>query len=251
MIYDFQAQRAEWSRIPVDDVGYVSTDVLHAMNDDELIELVMGMERRRYSGWRNHENMWRDTLGLDTTNDQVVMDFGCGIGLEALQFARHGNVVYLVDINPRTTQLALRVLMLLGYNAYARVTTGVAPFLADWPDLDVFYCNGVLHHLPHDVELLDEVAEHLRPDGEVRLMLYSDHGWTAAVGMPVPEGRAIDDDRHDDFARWFDEVGNYADFYDEERIVQRFGHRYDLKWFDYITADDRYCTATLTLKGSA
>jgi 2-polyprenyl-3-methyl-5-hydroxy-6-metoxy-1,4-benzoquinol methylase len=108
-----------------------------------------------------------------------VKDFGCGFGIEALQFAKSGNEVLLSDIFPSNVQAAERVLRLSGYTP--------AP---DGP-VDVFYSNGVLHHSPQMRELLEKEVANLNPGGEVRLLLYSDRAWILTTATRVPP---IEDD---------------------------------------------------------
>jgi 2-polyprenyl-3-methyl-5-hydroxy-6-metoxy-1,4-benzoquinol methylase len=91
--------RELWRRIPVDDVGYLTAEELLARSDTDLRTLIDRMEQTRYSGWRNHEGRWRDILGLDTTSGKTVLDYGCGVGLEALQYARAGNDVVVADLH--------------------------------------------------------------------------------------------------------------------------------------------------------
>src|ERR1051326_6937817 len=85
--YSFIDQQEQWSRPPVDDVGYLPSSQLLQLADADLVELIEKMARVRYTGWRNYENRWRVTLGLDDTHGKRILDFGCGTGLEALQVA--------------------------------------------------------------------------------------------------------------------------------------------------------------------
>jgi len=252
MRYDFDRAADEWIRIPVDDVGYIHAADLYRMPDKEFLDLVHRAERARYWGWRNAGNKWRENLGLDTTHGKRVMDFGCGIGLEALQFARAGNEVILCDLHPASIAVARRTLKLHGYEDAVydvRRSFFTEPYVRYIEDIDIFYANGVLHHLPYDRELLHSVKEYLAPDGEVRLMVYTDWGWEHAVGTSAPEGRACDDANYTLFLRFFDEVGEYADFYNARRMKERFGDDYELFHFDYITLTRQYATAVLKPRG--
>lgn len=245
MSYTFERERELWRSVPVDDVGYINSAELLVLPDHALIELIVKAEHTRYEGWRNHRNRWRESLGLDTTTGRHIIDFGCGIGLEALQFARRDNYITLVDTNVSSVLLARRVLRLDGFEANTAVAHSSPSYFrpTDW--CDIFYMNGVLHHIPYDVELLNWVWNFLNPGGEVRLMLYSDVGWRVATGTPPPGGRAVDHPLGQRFVDFFDGQCTYSDFYSRERLEQRFGHAYEIAAFEYITPDERYCTATL------
>lgn len=241
-IYNFTEQQQEWSRPPVDDYGYVPADEMFQMPDAQLRHLILQAGRVRYSGWRNHRNLWRDRLGLDTTSGKRILDFGCGIGLEALQFAPRNEVI-VADIVPESVLLAERVARIFGYEVKTAQIAELAPFMEIEP-VDIFYCNGVLHHIPYAEEVLRWAAG---ISHEIRLMLYSDRGWAKYVGSPVPPS-TLDVRDHPDFEKFvraFDQVGTYADWYSAEKLVHRFGSFLHLKTFDYITNDDRYCVAIM------
>ena len=87
--------------MPIDDKGYIGPKRVLELAPDQAKELVQDFERRRYStdGLRNYKNLWRDSLGLDNTRNKTIIDFGCGLGLESIQFARNDNQIILADIN--------------------------------------------------------------------------------------------------------------------------------------------------------
>ena len=179
------------------------------------------------------------------------MDFGCGFGLEALQFARMKNKVILADIVRENIWVAQRTLSVYNYFPYAKyvIPTNV-PFFSDLDYLiDIFYANGVLHHTPKAREILSEVRDYLSEEGEVRLMLYSDRGWKWAT--KTDPGSIYDDvtkhPLYPRFVRRFDSVGNYADWYNREKIEYRFGDMYEIKRLDYITKKNNFSGQYLTV----
>lgn len=245
--FDFGQQRVAWSKVPVDDVDYVSSHLMLQLADGELREIVRAVTLTRFDGWRNHGNRWVTTLRLDTTWDKDVVDFGCGVGIEALTYARHGNRVTLVDIVDDNVRLAERVLALHGHlPALVCVAGDRAPFV-DVPDgsFDVFHCSGVLHHIPYARAVVEDAWRLLRPGGELRLMLYSDRGWRHATDDSEPPDDVASHPRFADFVRYFDQVGVYADWYDRGRLGRRFGDLFEVVDFAYLTPWDNYCAAVL------
>lgn len=210
-----------WERLPVDDIGYLHPNEILGLSDSELRDWAAEFEDRRYNGWRNHDNLWRKTLGLDTTHGKHVVDFGCGFGIEALQFAKAGNRVTLMDLTLDGLQVARRVLGAHGYPAETRKAS--API----PDADVFYSNGVLHHTPHIAKILKRASRSCR---EARLMVYSD--------------RAYRDKGQTDFVRAMDEVGDHADWYTPDKLAQA-ADGWKLRHARYITPNGWYLAATL------
>lgn len=245
----FDKQKKEWLRLPVDGRGYFSAKSLLKKSDHDLAATVRYIESVRYKtiGWRNWKNRWREYLGLDTTRNKRILDYGCGIGVEALQFARKGNELIIADINKDSIDLAERVLNLYNYFPEEHIISGEYPFIADINPVDIFYCNGVLHHIPYPEKVLKRASELLKDDGEIRLMLYSDRGWKKYVGNHVPN---FDEDvsKHPDFMKFvrrFDRVGCYADFYNKKKIEYKFGNFLKMEFFEYITNDDRYLVTIL------
>lgn len=245
---DFMARQAEtWSRPPVDDVGYISSAELLSLSDAELLRVTTQMAHTRYSegGWRNYRGLWRDLLGLDELTGLDVLDFGCGTGVEAVQLAKR-NRVQLADIAPSNLALASRVLRLSGHEpGTAWAVTGTWPFLCA-PDasIDVFYASGVLHHIPWARDIMRRAHQLLRPGGQVRLMLYSGNAWRMRPGGEPPE----DVDTHPDgpaFAQAWDQVGEYADWYDRDRLEKRFGAWFEVERCEFMCPRSEYLGAVL------
>lgn len=243
----FNDQVQAWSNPPVDDVGYIASSHLLSLPDDELLARMREMRRVRYSteAWRNWGNGWRDGLRLDVMRGKTVLDFGCGVGMEAAEIATLGNRVILADISASNIELATRVMKLFGQQPLESWLLGEeleAPHLR--PDIDVIHCAGVLHHIPDARKTMEFFADTLMPKGEVHLMLYSDRGWRTYVGTEPPLD-TINDPQFNHFVRTFDQVGGYADWYNEYKIEALAEGLFKLVDFRYITVDDRYCTAVL------
>lgn len=253
---DWDSHVAAWSSPPVDDVGYLPSADLLRVSDVELRTLVERMRTTRYTGWRNHNGLWRDVMGLDTTTGKDVLDFGCGVGVEALELARAGNRMALADISGENIQLAARVLYLYrdevvnagGALHTVYMVTDRPPFI-DCPPagFDVFHASGVLHHIRWPRAIMERAHEILRPGGEVRLMVYSDEGWRLATGTEPPDDVTAHP-QFERFVRYFDQVGDYADWYSRQRLVDRFGDLFDVVRCEYLTPNRRYLAAVLHRK---
>lgn len=252
--YDFKHAQREWSAPPFDNIGYISSAEALEMEDDKLRELVIRCEANRYSTditdgiCRNHANLWRSELGLDSTTGKRIMDFGCGMGIESLQFARAGNRIIPADIVSDNVLLATRVLKLFGFDADTTVNVrGDSPFFTLDGPIDIFYSNGVLHHTPRIRDILSRAREVLAPGGEARLMLYSDKGWMHFVPGPLPaiQESVTDHPGFKKFVRAFDSVGAYADWYSREKISWLTKGLFRVEKYSYITKCQWYCAVTL------
>jgi SAM-dependent methyltransferase len=248
-VYDPIAQVQSWSRPPIDDVGYIQSQDLLLRDDEFIRNVVADMERTRFTGWRNHLGLWKNIMGLSTTINKDVCDYGSGAGVEALIYARTGNRVHLVDIVETNLLLAERVLTIHGYTPASVTLIDPEPANGNYvpfndSSIDVFHCSGVLHHTPHAIKIMTNVHRVLRPVGEARLMLYSDLGWRTYIGTEPPDNVTADPD-FQKFVRIFDQVGSYADWYNEAKLMQLFGHLFDVVRFEYLTPNQRYCAAIL------
>lgn len=244
MTVNFDDQAAAWSSPPVDDVGYLPSAEMLTYRAAKLRKLVDKFETARYQGHRNAGGAWRQALGLDSTHGRTVLDYGCGVGVEALQYAKAGNDVWVADIAPDNVALALRVLNLYGYKAHGLNITGQWPFIDTEETFDVIHCCGVLHHIPNPRPVVQRMAELLVPNGELRLMLYSDRSWLDVTQTAPPEDVATHQ-AFQHFVHRMDTVGAWADWYDEGRLERRFGDILTVERVQYLMNDKTFLTATL------
>lgn len=237
---------SDWSSPPVDDVGYFPSSQLVQMPEGEFRTLVDTMRQTRYNGWRNHDNKWRDVMGLDSLQNKDIIDFGCGMSVDSLELALAGNRVSLADLSESNLALGTRVLGLYDlYPAGTYLVSDEIPYLsAPNNSFDVFYCNGVLHHVRWPRDIMERAHDLLRDGGEVRLMVYSDRGWRNYIGTEPPVDTEKDPN-FNSFVRVFDQVGSYADWYNREKLDRMFGDLFEITRFEYITDNDRYLAAVL------
>lgn len=241
---------AAWSHPPIDGVGYIASSELMKLSDDQLRKMIDDMRVTRYQGERNFENRWRDIMGLDLIQNKDVLDFGCGVGIESVELALAGNTVSIADISMDSLKLAFRVIGLYGHTVkHAHLVTDEAPFTnVKDNSIDVFHCNGVLHHCRWPNAIMYRAWRMLRTDGVARLMLYSDFGWGVATGTAPPSGPTSEDPNFMTFVRFFDAVGDYADWYDRKKIEAMFGDLFTIERFRYLTPDNRYLGVELRKK---
>jgi SAM-dependent methyltransferase len=247
----FAAQKKPWSSPPVDDIGYLPAADLLAMDDHEFCSVMRKMEVNRYDGWRNLRNRWINTLRIDDTHDKRVLDYGCGVGVEALQFAP-SNRVWVADIVRDNLNVAARLFALSDYDlAGALLIQGAPPFIKTTekfdPDnaFDVIHCSGVLHHIVDPVPVVKAMAGWLAEGGELRLMLYSDKAWFAATGEWPPPHDISRHPQRERFVRHYDAVGDWADWYNQQRLVDRFGEWFRVVDYQPITRSGEYVGAVL------
>lgn len=109
-----------------------------------------------------------------------VLEIGCGIGTDAINFARHGSDLTAVELSERSLEVARRRLQVYGLKA--RLYCGNAEQLSMFVPVepyDLVYSFGVVHHTPHPERVLQEIQKYCKPETEIRLMLYSRWSWKA------------------------------------------------------------------------
>lgn len=227
--YDVERAYAEWSRLPVDDFDYMSADELMILAPQQLRELVDMASAVRFdkNGWRNEGGaLERFMLGNGVTG-KIVVDFGCGIGIDSCWFTVRGASVILADMHPAMLRVAQQSLI---------VKTGFIPqrlmVVSPYPphfiikNVDLFWSLGVLHHTPYIGKILERMCGSLAPGGECRIVLYSDKRWKEMMAEPPPSEPTWKHPRFQEFVRKCDTVGQYADCYNAEKIktmVEPFG----------------------------
>lgn len=258
--YNFDNQVFEWSSPPVDDIGYIPSKEILNKSKKYIKKFVSDFENTRYSlsGWRNKENKWREYLGLDNTYGKNIIDFGCGYGIESLQFLKNGNKVSIADISEDNLNAVEKIINTMGYDIYKKIKVyNDYPFFEYDEKIDIFYSNGVLHHTPKIAEILQRVSEILKREGEIRLMLYSEKSYLLYADSILPP---IEEDIRqskyfDKFVKAMDNVGNYADWYSKgkieyllTRINKDIENKLRLVSYKYICNNDRYCVVVLKLE---
>ncbi len=104
-----------------------------------------------------------------------LLEVGCGMGTDALMFAKEGFKVTGLDITPGHLVLAEKLFRL--YDARGTFIEGNAEKLS-FPDdtFDCVYSFGVLHHTPDTGKAIHEIHRVLLPNGRAVIMLY--HKWS-------------------------------------------------------------------------
>lgn len=116
---------------------------------------------------------------FDRHEGKRVLEYGCGGGSDAMSYLRRGCTVWYVDIVPENVEAARRRIEQSGLNVKAY------PFVIDDSTkvgiiggyFDVVNSHGVLHHIEDPLPVLLEFHRLLKPDGELYVMLYTEHLW--------------------------------------------------------------------------
>lgn len=215
-----------WHYPPVAGVK-VSSDTIAQMSDAEIVEFVESNWRAHYfehfrsfatSGYASQ----RDKLKLDWSGNEVVLDFGAGMGFDALSHARMGRYVIAADIVRSNLKAVRRVLSAYGYLNHgmlqAREKPPIFPNGSILAGVHIFSANGVLHHSIYAREILEEIASLSDRLREIRLGLYTDKLFEKATDSK-PTLNDVRDERGYNRFRWFTNAGDtHSDWYSADKL---------------------------------
>lgn len=138
------------------------------------------VERNRY---QDYAPWMPEVMGFDEFAGKRLLEVGCGMGTDLLQFARGGAECTGVDLTPRSVEISSLHFGLYGMRADFVLADGERlPFEDE--SFDVVYSNGVLHHTPDTEGAVRELYRVLRPKGVAKVMLYhrnSLHYWMEII----------------------------------------------------------------------
>jgi ubiquinone/menaquinone biosynthesis C-methylase UbiE len=102
-----------------------------------------------------------------------VLEIGCGIATDGLEFARQGATYVGVDLSPNSIELAKERFRLFGITGRFEVANAEERLPFSDASFDHVYSFGVIHHSPAPERIVREIQRVLRPSGTVTVMVYN------------------------------------------------------------------------------
>lgn len=137
----------------------------HELGTREFFDAVERNRYTEYAPWMPH------VMGFEQFAGARLLEIGCGMGTDLLQFARGGARCTGVDLTPRSVEITRHRFALYGNEGRFMIADGERlPFATE--SFDVVYSNGVLHHTPDTAGAIREIHRVLRKDGTAKVMLY-------------------------------------------------------------------------------
>jgi 2-polyprenyl-3-methyl-5-hydroxy-6-metoxy-1,4-benzoquinol methylase len=112
-----------------------------------------------------------------------VLEVGCGIGTDSINFARAGAQLTAVDLSSESLRIAERRADVMQVADNIRFVQANAEELASalaGESYDLVYSFGVIHHTPRPERALMEIRALMAPGGALRLMVYHRRSWKVA-----------------------------------------------------------------------
>jgi 2-polyprenyl-3-methyl-5-hydroxy-6-metoxy-1,4-benzoquinol methylase len=109
-----------------------------------------------------------------------VLEIGCGIGTDTMNFVRHGARVTAIDLSEKSLQVAAQRAEVYGFSDRVQFVHGSAEQLDQMlpqQDFDLIYSFGVIHHTPHPERVLAQLRNFVRPGSTLKIMVYHRFSW--------------------------------------------------------------------------
>jgi ubiquinone/menaquinone biosynthesis C-methylase UbiE len=109
-----------------------------------------------------------------------VLEIGCGIGTDTINFARAGADVTAVDLSEESLAVARRRAEVFGLQDRITFHRADAEHLSQMVPVetyDLVYSFGVIHHTPHPQKALAEIRKYMGPDSVLKMMVYHRYSW--------------------------------------------------------------------------
>lgn len=102
---------------------------------------------------------------------KLVLDLGCGAGIDSAEFVRSGAKVVSLDFTRTSVKLTRNLLKEANVPSHIVQADALSlPFKQN--TFDCVYCFGVLHHIPQIEKALSQIHQVLKPAGQIMAMLY-------------------------------------------------------------------------------
>ena len=127
-------------------------------------ELLLELRKERYS-----KHPWlKDYINFEKWRGKKVLEIGCGIGLDASYFSEHGADIFCIDLSEKSLQQAKKI---VDGNLICSSADTIQNLFHN-VKFDLIYAFGVLHHIPNVQNVINQIYNILKEDGELIAMFY-------------------------------------------------------------------------------
>lgn len=112
--------------------------------------------------------------------NKKVLEIGCGIGTDTMNFVRNGASVTAVEVSNESLKIAKQRAKTFGfqnrikfYLANAEKLSKVVPV----QPYDLIYSFGVIHHSPNPEKIINEIKKYTDRHSIMKIMVYNRYSW--------------------------------------------------------------------------
>ena len=164
-------------------------NIKHSNAEIATIEYFNEVERRKYFV----EPHIVDFANFDNLSGKKVLEIGCGIGTDAVNFARNGAIYTGIELSKESLTLAKKRFEL--FNLIGTFLKGNAEELDNVLEdvkYDLIYSFGVLHHTPNLSLALRQIRNYCHEKSTIKIMVYSSNSYKQKMieaGLDQPEAQ--------------------------------------------------------------
>ena len=180
-------------KVTIDDVRTYWDDrpcnVKHSKKEVGTKEYFDEVERKRYTA----EPHIPPFAGFSSTKGKKVLEVGCGMATEGINYARAGATYTGTDLSTESLDLAKKRFKV--YNNKGNFYLGNSEELSSFVPVetyDLIYSFGVIHHSPHPEKIISEIKKYMNKDSTLKIMLYASESWKnymIEAGYDQPEAQ--------------------------------------------------------------
>lgn len=113
-------------------------------------------------------------------NGKKVLEIGCGIGTDAVNFARNGAIYTGLELSDKSLEITKKRFEVYGlkgnfYNIDAQNLEELLMHVGN--EYDLIYSFGVIHHSPNPQKIVDNCYNLLKHNGTLKIMVYAKNSW--------------------------------------------------------------------------
>jgi len=171
---------ASFQDVPIEEVrGFWNQrpcNIRHSPQQVGTREYFNEVEKRKYFV----EPHIREFAAFNRWKNKKVLEIGCGIGTDTVNFARHGAKVTALELSEKSLDLAAKRAEVYGLQEDIRFFQGNAEDLSECVPVepyDLVYSFGVIHHTPHPERVIDQIRSYVIPGSTVKIMVYNRRSW--------------------------------------------------------------------------
>ena len=148
------------------------------------------VEQRRYM-IEPHGFLFAD---FPNWKNKKVLEIGCGIGTDAINFVRAGADYTGIDLSDESIKLCKKRFEV--YNLQANIFSADAEHLdrhLNPQTFDLIYSFGVIHHSADPSKIVKQLKNYMTDTSELRIMLYAKNSWKNIMieaGLDQPEAQS-------------------------------------------------------------
>jgi SAM-dependent methyltransferase len=238
----FDHLRKKWSVVPAGLGGRQGTTELYQLPSDRLRDLWLAAHKEATTGDGFAVRGWYHTLYRDVLRGKKVLEIGSGMGIDGIEFARHGARFTFVDIVEGNLAVMHRLCSIFGIrDANFLYLERLSSLDALDDDYDVVWCQGSQINAPFQFARREcaAILKHLKPGGRWIELAYPRERWIRDHCPPFRVWGTMTDGEGTPWMEWYD-LGRLrarlapARF---EPILALNFHNDDFNWFDLLRVE--------------